>query len=323
MLTRRAAAVISALAGIVYLLLPSPAWADGGDTDVGSCNITWVCTGVEVPGGNGGGGHNGGGGGNGGGNGGGGGGKGDGKTCETGAKERPGSPGWECYIPGVGTWSESYGCWIRKLEPQPPKSDPIWDGHTTGAIYAFACMAQTHGRPTPTDGFARWSETDPLGQQGPTAAELAQRALSMMRLDGARVGSAPPAGSKGLVGMPVWLWTAQTPNTWGPQSTTAAAGGLSVTANAHVKSITWSMGDGSSVTCTKPGTPYEQSFGKKESPDCGHTYSKVPDGGSYKITATSTWVIDWTASNGETGTLPNETRNAGTAINIGELQVVN
>ncbi|MFF6979412.1 ATP-binding protein [Streptomyces sp. NPDC008343] len=323
MLTRRTAtAVISALAGIVYLLLPSQAWADGGDTDVGSCNSAWVCAGVEVPGGNGGGGSTGGGGGNTGG-GGGGGGTGDGKTCQSGAETVPGTAGWPCNIPGVGTWSQSEGCYVRKLDPQPPKSDPIWDGHTTGAIYAFACMAQVNALPTPADGFARWSATDPLGQTGPTAAELAQQALSMMRLDGAKVGSAPPAGSKGLVGMPVWLWTAQTPNTWGPISTTASAGGLSVTATARVKSITWAMGDGSSVTCTKPGTPYKKSFGKQESPDCGHTYTKVPEGGSFKITATSTWVIEWTANNGETGTLPNETRNAATAINIGELQVVN
>ncbi|MFK4120057.1 ATP-binding protein [Streptomyces longwoodensis] len=319
MLIRRASAVISVLVGIVCLLLPSQAWAhDGGGTDVGGCNSTWVCAGVDLPGHPGG---AGGGGGTNGGTGGGGGSKGDGTTCETGAKER--SPGWPCSIPGVGQWSESYGCYIRKLEPQPPKSDPVWQGHTTGAIYAFACMSQAHARPTPADGFARWSETDPLGQNGPSAAELAQRALSMMRLDGAKIGSAPPAGAKGLVGMPVWLWTAQTPNTWGPISTTASAGGLSVTATAHVKSISWAMGDGTSVTCAKPGTPYEKSYGKRESPDCGHTYTKVPDGGSYNITATSIWVIDWTATNGETGTLPNETRTAGTAINIGELQVVN
>lgn len=319
MLTRRATAVASALAGIVYLLLPSSAWADGGDTDVGPCDISWVCTGVEVPGGNGGGGGNGGSGGSGGN----GGGKGDGKTCETGAKERPGSPGWECHIPGVGTWSEAHGCWIRKLDPQPPKSDPLWDGHTTGAIYGFACVSQINARPTPSDGFARWSETNPLGEQGPTAAELAQQALNKMRLDGAKIGSAPKSGSEGLVGMPVWLWTERTPNTWGPISTSAAAGGLSVTAKAHVKSITWSMGDGTSVTCTKPGTPYKKSYGKRESPDCGHTYSKVPKDGSYKVTATSTWAITWDATDGESGTLPNETRTADTTINIGELQVVN
>ncbi|MFE9121436.1 ATP-binding protein [Streptomyces sp. NPDC007172] len=321
MLTRRSVAVVSAVAGMICLLLPAQAWADGGGSDVHSCNSTWICAGVDLPGqpGSGQGGKTPGGGGSGGG-GGGGGDQGDGKTCATGATQVSGT-GWPCSLPGVGTFNESSGCYVRKLDPQPPKSDPVWEGHTTGAVYGFACLAQ--GNPTPTAGYARWYETDPLGQQGPTAAELAQRALSMMRLDGAKVGSAPPAGTKGLVGMPVWLWTEQTPTTWGPQSTTAAAGGLSVTATAHVTSITWSTGDGSSVTCTKPGTPYEQSFGKRESPDCGHTYSKVPDGGTYKITATSTWAIEWKATNGETGTLPDEIRTAGTTLSIGELQVVN
>ncbi|MGW7196195.1 ATP-binding protein [Streptomyces chryseus] len=302
------------------LLSSQAASADGGDTDVGSCNSSWICAGVKVPGASEAGDSSEGEGGSKAGSGSEGGGT-DGRTCATGAKK---AGTFDCYIPGVGTWSESHGCYIRLLEPQPPKSDPIWDGHTTGAIYAWACMSQINARPAPTDGFARWSETNPLGgEQGPSAAELAQQALSMMRLDSAKVGSAPPAGAKGLVGMPVWLWTERTATTWGPQSTTASAGGLSVTATARVKDITWSMGDGSTLTCSKPGTPYKRAYGKKDSPDCGHRYTKVPVGGSYKITATSTWVIEWEASNGETGTLPNEVRGADTTVNIGELQVVN
>ena len=32
------------------------------------------------------------------------------------------------------------------------------------------------------------------------------------------------------------------------------------------------MGDGETVVCRTPGTPYEDRFGMKSSPDCGHTY---------------------------------------------------
>ncbi|MGV2915610.1 ATP-binding protein [Streptomyces alfalfae] len=288
----------------------------------------YVCAGVSVPSSDG---HssNGNNGGNKGGapassGGGGGSAKKPGKTCASGAKRTEG--GLPCEIDGIGDLDEGSMCYIGLADPQPPKSDPVWEGHKDGAIYFQACMNQTglYGLPDGTNGGAMmWSATNPAGAQGPSAAELAQRALDKMRLDGAKIGSAPPVGSKGLVGMPVWLWTARTPNSWGPISATAAAGGLSVTAKAHVKSIAWSMGDGTSVTCTKPGTPYKKSYGKKESPDCGHTYSKVSADGTFKITANSTWVIKWDATNGETGTLPNETRTADTTINIGELQVVN
>ncbi|MFC5148949.1 ATP/GTP-binding protein [Streptomyces aureoversilis] len=154
----------------------------------------------------------------------------------------------------------------------------------------------------------------------PTAAELAQQAFSKMKLETPKLGSAPPPGSKGLIGMPVWMWVAKSDTTWGPQSTTASAGGLSVTVTAKVTGIDWNMGDGQSVHCATPGTPYDSSVGKKDSPDCGYRYTKV---GEYQITATTTWVVTWTATNGETGTLPNQTRSAQTTARVGELQVVN
>ncbi|MEU2514510.1 ATP/GTP-binding protein [Streptomyces syringium] len=157
----------------------------------------------------------------------------------------------------------------------------------------------------------------------PTAAELAQQAFNKMKLAAPKVGSAPPPGSKGLIGMPVWMWVERSATTWGPQSATAAAGGLSVTATAKVTGIGWNMGDGHTVNCTSPGTPYSPGFGKKDSPDCGYRYTKVPAGGEYSITATTTWVVTWTATNGETGTLPNQTRTAQTTARVGELQVVN
>ncbi|MEU9254544.1 hypothetical protein AB0D66_22175 [Streptomyces sp. NPDC048270] len=101
---------------------------------------------------------------------------------------------------------------------------------------------------------------------------------------------------------------------------TAAAGGLSVTVTAKVTRINWSMGGGTTITCTKPGTPYQQSLGKADSPDCGHRYTKV---GNHTITATSTWVVDWVANSGETGSIPDTTRTSSTTVRIGELQVVN
>ncbi|MER5549951.1 ATP-binding protein [Streptomyces sp. NPDC002589] len=312
MLRRRAAALLTALAAFLsVLVLTTPASADGGGTDVSNCDNDFVCGGVQIPGGNGkpGTGSEGGGGGGGGGS--------SEKTCATGAASFHQYP---CHIDGIGTLDESTMCYIGLANPQPPKSDPVWQGHTTGAIYYYACLSQTHGLPNGQNGgYVQWHETNPLAT-GPSAAELAQQAFKRMRLDGAKIGSAPPAGAKGLVGLPVWLWTAQSPQTWGPQTMTVSAGGLSVTVTAKVKNIAWSMGDGTTVTCTKPGTPYQKSFGDTDSPDCGHRYTKA---GNYTVTATSTWAVDWTATNGETGTIPDTTRNSSTTARVGELQVVN
>ncbi|GJF25027.1 hypothetical protein SHO565_55910 [Streptomyces sp. HO565] len=53
----------------------------------------------------------------------------------------------------------------------------------------------------------------------------------------------------------MWLWGRQGETTYGPASATASAGAATVTATATVTSIRWTMGDGSTVTCTGPGTP--------------------------------------------------------------------
>ena len=148
-----------------------------------------------------------------------------------------------------------------------------------------------------------------------------------MSLNAPTISTAPMTGGSGLVGMPVWLWTEQTPLTWGPQSKTVAVPGLSVTATATGKSIAWDMGDGRQFSCLNPGTKYLPSYGGAASPNCGYTYNQPSGGnpnGEYKITATTTWQVSWVASTGASGTLPLVTSPPSTTtVKIGELQVVN
>ena len=126
------------------------------------------------------------------------------------------------------------------------------------------------------------------------------------------------------VGLPVWLWDNVTPTTWGPNTATAAAAGVTVTATGTATQIVWSMGDGSTVTCTGPGVAYQSSFGDR-APACGHIYtvtSAAQPGGAYAINATATWVVNWTATTGQQGTITVTRQSATTAV-IGELQVLN
>jgi len=78
------------------------------------------------------------------------------------------------------------------------------------------------------------------------------------------------------------------------------------------------------VVCDTAGTPYEPSYGREDSPDCGHTYEKSsahePDD-AYTVTATSSWVITWSGA-GQTGTIRLDDLNRSTQIRIGEAQVL-
>lgn len=155
-------------------------------------------------------------------------------------------------------------------------------------------------------------------------AVVAQQAVDKMLLRGPEIGITPKPGGTGVIGMPVYMWTAAGPETYGPNTASATAGAVTVTAVAKVNKIVWSMGDGKSVVCTTAGTPYKKSYGADPSPDCGHRYtrpSSTQASGKYHITATSTWTINWTGG-GTSGQLT-EVRNSDVDITVAEVQVVN
>jgi hypothetical protein len=235
-----------------------------------------------------------------------------------------------CYRDDVGWWDAEDGCYWKALDPQPKADDPFLTGSNAppdwkpgnGVIYNVICP----GIGNELMGGYTWSKNPPPGYGGgPDPAVLAQRAVALMGLRGADIGIAPKPGSTGLVGLPVWLWDKPSATTWGPISKSVSAGGVTVTAKAHVTQIVWSLGDGSSVTCTSAGTPYAASYGKRPSPDCGHVYQKTSAGqsdGTYPIQAVSTWSVAWTATTGQAGTITT-TRTSNGQVAIGQLQVLN
>lgn len=222
-----------------------------------------------------------------------------------------------------GYWSNGYHCYIRALDPQPPAGDPNWQGHDSGDGAVYSCYQPQTGIL-----ISIWAKDPPPGSgTGPTPREVAQLAIKQMRLSAINIGIAPEPGpdSVGLVGMPVWMW-AENPGarTYGPITASASAGGITITATAKVLQVTWDMGDGTEVVCRTPGTPYQPSFGRKRSPDCGHVYMKSSadqPGGTYTVTATSAWVITW-AGAGQTGTIRLGGLTRSTQITIGEAQVL-
>jgi hypothetical protein len=174
------------------------------------------------------------------------------------------------------------------------------------------------------DGGVTWSQNAPPGYGGSAnPQQMAQQAVKQMGLEGANIGIAPKAGSMGLVGLPVWLWDNKSVSNWGPKTASVSAAGITVTANANVTQIVWNMGDGTSVTCTDAGTPYNSSYGNSSSPTCGHTYQQTSSsGGTFTITATSVWRVAWTATSGQSGTIMTA-RTSTTTVAIGQLQILN
>ena len=217
---------------------------------------------------------------------------------------------------GGSWWSNDRDCYVSLADPQPANSDPQWEGHRTGAIYECYSPALVGTRM-----YTFWSAISPAGPAAPLDPRvLALQAIATMRLRAVGIGIVPEAraGSIGIVGLPTWMWVANPgQHTWGPITRTASSAGYSVTATAKVQRVVWAMGDGNTVTCTQRGTPYADSFGKRSSPDCGHTYTRQ---GTYTVRATSYWLVTW-AGIGQSGTIPLDfTRTA--VITMGEAQVL-
>jgi hypothetical protein len=217
---------------------------------------------------------------------------------------------------GIGFWSGQHQCYVSLADPQPPLTDVVWGGHTNGAIYMCFASNSRFGAPVVT---LFWSPVAPPVPVDP--AKVARQAVASMGLRAIDIGIVPEPGpnSIGIVGMPVWMWVNRpAENTFGPITRSATAGGVTVTATAKVTKIIWGLGDGATVTCTDAGTPYADSYGKRSSPTCGHTYTKAK--ADYLVSAHSYWAITWRGG-GRAGTI-NMDFTAATTIHVGEVQVL-
>ncbi|MFD7283653.1 ATP/GTP-binding protein [Streptomyces sp. NPDC059862] len=227
-----------------------------------------------------------------------------------------------CYLDGFGYWANGQSCYFQPADPPPPAGDPAWEGHDPddGAVYDAYC-------PNNPNMTTQWFAQPPNGAaQAVDPEALALQAVKKMTLRGPDIAS-PKAAGKYTVGVPLWMWVNQSATTYGPQSASASAGGVTVTATAKVSKIVWQMGDGTTVTCNGPGTVYRASAGMAESPTCGHVYTTTSAGapsGTYQVNATSTWSIDWQVTaggGGQTGQLT-EIQTSQMQVAIGEVQVV-
>lgn len=155
---------------------------------------------------------------------------------------------------------------------------------------------------------------------------LAQQALHSVTLPLPDVRTSPDASNGTVVNFPTWLWVDG--NGWSPQSASASAGPVTVTTTAVPVSVTWDMGNGETISCDGPGTPYD--LGRpsaSQQSNCTYVYrlgsAGQPDH-SFKVTATVTWHATWQASGvaggGDLGTI---TRSSSIGLPVGEVQALN
>ncbi len=156
----------------------------------------------------------------------------------------------------------------------------------------------------------------------PAPADLARRARAQLRLPEPEMGMSPRGEQ--LVNLPTWLWLAR--SDWRRVSAAASVPGVSVTAAARPAKTVWTFGDGSSVTCQGPGTPYAGAVdANQSSPDCGHTYRTSSAGRpscAYIVSATVHWKVTW-AGAGQTGTFPDLTTTSNASVRVAESHALN
>jgi hypothetical protein len=157
----------------------------------------------------------------------------------------------------------------------------------------------------------------------PPPIVIAREAVSQLRLSAPPIASNPGPGAMHLVSLPTWLWIDR--SQWQPQSTTASVPGVSVTVTATPTRIEWEMGDGSTVTCNGPGTPYPPDGDPRAaSPDCGHTYTRSSaglPGEQFPVTARVFWRIAWSGG-GQAGSLPELQTTSSAAFQVAESQAL-
>lgn len=206
---------------------------------------------------------------------------------------------------------DGFGCRYVPVDGQPPEGQHKESGGW------FMVLCSPDGKDPDSHGPV-WIPAGAQRPATPSPEQVAQIARKRLQMPRPTI-SASPGGTQ-LVNLPTWLWLS---NGWTPVSATASVPGVSVTAVAKPVSVTWSMGDGSSVTCATAGTPYTTNRDPKStSPDCGHTYRKSSAGqpaDAFSVTATVNWTVTWSGA-GQTGAFPNMTTSAVAALRVAESQ---
>lgn len=234
-----------------------------------------------------------------------------------------------CHDPNFGWWNPVTECWYKLANPQPPKSNSLWQGHTDGAIYDFNCPPV----PASTMNGTVWLATPPpgFGGSGVSPAVLAARALASLRLPHPTPGRYPAGVLRDgrpytVVTAYTWYWT--DPASFHTLTARASAGGVWAQVSVTPTALTFSPGDGGgAVSCAGPGVVWRRGDGPWAASPAGCNY-RYPHssigraGGEVTATYGIAWTVTWTSSTGETGSLPAMTTTTPARFAVAEVESV-
>lgn len=181
------------------------------------------------------------------------------------------------------------------------------------ALVCFVDAAQVH------EEFFLFDPAMPFGALT-AAADAALLARELLPLPDPDVRTSPPAGRPQLVGVATWF---RVDTAWQTFSATATLGGVSATVTATPTQVVWDPGDGSApITCDGPGTAFDPARPGAVS-DCSHIYRRrTASGAEHALTATITYDVAWTATDGSSDVLDPVTRTSTVAVAVDEAQAI-
>ncbi|WCO67943.1 hypothetical protein PO878_04300 [Iamia majanohamensis] len=152
--------------------------------------------------------------------------------------------------------------------------------------------------------------------------QLALDALASVEIAPPAIRTSPSESGRLYVQVPTWLWLAS--SWWHTYEATANTGRVRSTVRATPVATRWDLGDGRSVSCHGPGTPWRPGSSEDAS-TCTHTYTRssaTQSGGTFEVAATVTFEVSWTSNIADGGTLPAISRTSTLEVEVGEIQAI-
>ena len=238
-------------------------------------------------------------------------------------------------------WSPAFDlyCQVASISSDSPSWDRHRDSSGNPAGTLYRCLVNIYDM---TKSTIKWANDTPQtpAVPGTDPKTLVERAVVSLGLHPPEAGVGayvyPGYEDWGLtwwVGAPMWLWTDSGDDLqWGTHNLNAADGGLSATATVTSTSLTFNPGNGDTpVTCDTAGTPRpwnpDAPLAQHSPSGCEYTYMTTNTLGDkdsrFVVSATVTWTVTWSSSDGQYGTFTTTTTSTDNpGIHIGELRTV-
>ncbi len=206
-------------------------------------------------------------------------------------------------------------CVTNKLVPQPPKTDPIWKGQSSGVVYRRACPLSKDRLPTST---IFWAPQAPAGQVVTVdPSVLAEQARSELRPPSPVLARSPQGRT--WVNEYTWFWLK---SDWSALTATARAGSAWATVTATPKELKVNAGKrGDGVRCRGRGRAWRLADGAG-APTRGGCALAFQRAGALSLQVSVPYQVSWVGSGGSGGNLGVLTATGQDAVTVLEADAV-